>query len=149
MDFKQYIKNNKPESLPLEIEGREVKGVYFRRLNAGEGLQLKDSLAELIAASGDKLKEAATDGDVAKAEESVKKSLNSDQMRAMFRHQALFTFLHLADKEGRRVYDDRKEFDEEVPEEFVQAFYAAGSQAKEKSEPDEAEAEKNSSTPTD
>lgn len=144
MDFKQYIKNNKPEPLPLEIGGREVKGVYFRRLNAGEGLQLKNSLADLIEASGDKLKEAANDGDVAKAEESVKQSLNAEQMRALFRQQALFTFLHLADKDGRRVYEDRAEFDDEVPEEFIQAFYAAGSQVKAKTEPEEAEAEKNS-----
>lgn len=148
MKFSQYInKSKKPKHLPLEIEGEAFEDVYFRRLNAGEGLELKDSLAELIAASGDKLKEAATDGDVAKAEESVKKSLNADQMRAMFRQQALFTFLHFADKDGNRVYTDRKEFDKEVPEDFIQAFYAEGSKLK--GEPDEAQAEKNSSTPTD
>lgn len=150
MKFSQYInKSKKPQKLPLEVEGDAFDDVYFRRLNAGEGLQLKDSLADLIAASGDKLREAASDGDVAKAEETVKQSMNAEQMRALFRQQALFTFLHLSDKDGNRVYTDRKAFDEEVPEDFIQAFYAAGSKLKGETEPDEAEAEGNSSTPTD
>lgn len=149
MKLSQYLNNNTAQPLPLEIEGQAIEGVYFRRLNAGEGLQLKDSLAELIAASGDKLSEAASDGDVAEAEKTIRKSLNADQMRAMFRQQALFTFLHLSDQAGNRVYTDRKAFDEEVPEEFIQAFYAAGSKLKGETEPDEAAAEKNSSAPTD
>lgn len=143
MDFQQYLKKSKSaERLLIEIGGESVSGVYFRKLNAGEGLQLKDAFADLMQTAGDALGDIQ-EGDIAKAEEKAKAKLTPDQLRAMFAFQALFTFLHLANKDGTRAFEDRKEFDREVPDDFIQAFYAAGAELKNKTQDGEGEAEKN------
>jgi hypothetical protein len=140
MKLSQYLNNNKAQHLPLEVPGvGQIDDVYFRRLSAGEGLELKDAFADLLDQAGDAVRGLA-EGDVEQAEEKARQSLSPDQMRAMFKFQALFCFLHLANKDGSRAYESRKEFDAEVPDEFIQAFYAEGSALKKQ---DEGEPEKN------
>lgn len=144
MKLNQYLSSNKAEKLPIEVGGNNIEDVYFRRLSAGEGLQLKESFADLLAAAGDVI---TSEGDVAKAEEKAKR-MTPEQLRVMFKFQALFTFLHLGNKDGSRAYEDREEFEKDVPDEFIQEFYRAGSEHKNKTEASEGEAEGNSSTPT-
>ena len=143
MKFNQYVKTNRAELLPVTIDGQDIDDVYFHRLSAGEGLQLKEAFSGLLNKAGSEVAKLAT-ADPDKIEEIARNSLSPEQLRAMFEFQALFTFLHLGDKDGHRVYTDRKEFDVEVPDEFVQAFYLEGSKLKEQAEPGPGEAEKNS-----
>lgn len=145
----QYIKKSKkPEHLPLEVEGEVIDDIYLRRLSAGEGIELKDAFADLIESAGDTFRELA-DGSAEEVEKKAKKNLSPEQMRAMFRFQAMFTYLHLSDKDGNRPFESRKEFDQEFPDDLIPAFYSKGSELKNKTQPDQEDAEKNSSTPTD
>jgi len=149
MKLSHYLKNNNAESLTVTVGGKEIDDVYFRRLSAGEGLTLKNSFADLIQVAGDAI-ETSEESDLAEVGEKARKRMTPEQLRTLFGFQKLFTLLHLADKDGNRVYTDEKEFDAEVPDEFVEAFYLAGSEHKKQTgqEPTQAEAEKNSETPT-
>lgn len=142
MKLTQYLNSKQADPLTVTVGGQELEGVYFRRLSAGEGLQLKDAFAGMMEQVGDALGDLA-EGDVATVEEKAKSNLSPAQLRALFRFQALFTFLHMANKDGSRYYVKRDEFDAEVPDEFVQAFYQAGSEHKRETEPEQGEAEKN------
>lgn len=142
MKLSQYLKANNAERISVEVNGVEIDDVYTRRLSAGEGLQLKDAFSGLVEDAGDLIK-LGEEKDVAEVDEKVKRRMTPKQLRCLFGFQKLFTFLHLSNKEGQRLYDSEKEFDREVPDEFVQAFYAAVSEHQ-KDRPDP---EKNSGTP--
>ena len=143
MKLSQYLNNNKATPLSVEINGQEIEDVFFRRLNAGEGYQLKEAVSSLVQMASDFVAEGASAEDVSELGEQAKQRMNPDQIKALFRMQKLFCLLHLGNKDGSRRYTSEKEFDKEVPDEFVEAFYVAGSDHKKKVEP-EGEAEKNS-----
>lgn len=144
MKLNQFLKESrKAQKLPLTVNGNDIEDVYFRRLSAGEGIQLKDAFSRLMENAGDVIGDIS-EGDVAEAEKKAKKHLSPEQLRAMFEFQALFTYLHLSNAQGERLYSSRKEFDAEIPDDLIPAFYQAGSELKKESEPDQEQAEKNS-----
>lgn len=142
MKLSSYLKDTKAERISVTVDGVEIDDVYMRRLSAGEGLTLKEAFSGLVKGAGD-LIQLGEEEDVAKVDEKVKRQMTPEQLKCMFAFQKLFAFLHLSNKEGQRMYDDEKEFDKEVPDEFVQAFYTAASDRKK----DKASPEKNSETP--
>ena len=143
MKLNQYINQARADILPVSIKGNEIDDVYFRRLSAGEGLQLKEAFSGLLNTAGSAAASIAK-GDAEEAGAEAAAKLSPAQLKALFEFQALFAFLHLGVKDGSRAYTDRKVFDDEVPDEFVQAFYQAGSEHKQKTEHSAKEAEGNS-----
>jgi hypothetical protein len=149
MKLNQFLKESKKATkLPITVNGHDIDDIYFRRLSAGEGIQLKDAFSRLMENAGDVIGNIE-EHDVAKAEEKARKHLSPEQLRAMFEFQAMFTYLHLSDANGDRRYSTRKEFDSEVPDDLIPVFYQEGSEFKKETEAGLEDAEKNSSTPTD
>lgn len=143
MKLSQYLNKNKSTPLSVQVDGEEIEDVFFRRLTAGEGYQLKEAVATLVQMASDFVAEGASAEDVSQLGEQAKQRMSPEQIKALFKMQKLFCLLHLGNKDGTRRYPSEKEFDREVPDEFVEAFYVAGSAHKKKVEP-EGEAEKNS-----
>lgn len=147
MKLTQFLNDNRADKLEITVNGKEISDVYFRRLNAGEGLQLKQAFSRLMENAGDVIGDIE-ETDVAEAERKARARLSPEQLRAMFEFQAVFTLLHLSDSDGSRLFDSRKEFDKRMKDDFIPAFYEAGSEHKKETEPTAEEAEKNSLTPT-
>lgn len=126
----------KVEPLDISVDGSQV---YVRQLTAGDKVGLAEmmgSMAEMAA----KVRAAAPDAEDAESlGERAASMLSADQFRAFSSYQAEIVFLRWCDKDGKRAYTDRSQFDE-VPAELVDAIYSEAS----KTDTTEEEAEGNS-----
>lgn len=126
----------KVEALDISVEGSPV---FVRQLTAGDKVRLSEmmgSMAEMAA----KVRAAASGTeDAEQLGQKAASMLSADQYRAFSNYQAEIVFLRWCDKDGKRAYNDRAQFDE-VPAELVDAIYSEAT----KSDPTEAEAEGNS-----